>query len=472
MRTPRAIPGVLVAALLLATPTWAQPDARIHASSGLGLCVQAAEAPVMLSAQEATNPKKPRKKASDEDDTKKGFVWADHPSLRLGKLFQMDFRLKVQADVRQSPLDLASRGGAFEWRRLRGGIKGSFLKYFEYEVERDLDQEGSWRDVYLNFRYAGYAQIQGGKFKVPFGNEQLTGATALDFAERTRVSDALAPGRDIGVMVHGRVFKRVIRYQGGVFNHDGDNSPTLEPAPLLPGEQPLAEKRSWAGRVTFAPLRLGSLPARFNNLEIGGAVASGTVPEGMNNLRGEMVLGDKFFHREYYTRGRRLRLGVEMSWAPGPFSVTSEYIQSSEARERLGVGNEQGLDNDLPDIEGRGWYVAGSWVATGEKKDGGVKPRRPFLQGGLGAIEVVVRYESLRFASAGAPQEPASDSPRAANIRGNGERALTGGLNWYVNRWVKVQVNGIREQLDDPERGPVPGRSSFWTLVSRVQFVL
>jgi phosphate-selective porin OprO/OprP len=474
MNPLRAIPGVLFGALLLAAPAWAQTDTRLQASSGTAvMSVPAAEADVPLSAQEAENPKKPKKKAADEPGTKDGFVWADRPSLRFGKLFQMDFRFKSQADFRQSSLDLSTRGGTFEWGRLRAGIKGSFLKYFEYEIDHDIETGGSWRDVYLNFRYDAYAQVQGGKFKVPFGYEQLTGPMDLDFVYRTRASDALTPGRSVGGMVHGRAFKRVIRYQAGVFEDDGDNPPSLDPAPLLPGDPPpLPRQGSWAGRATFAPLRLGSLPGHLNNLEVGGAIVSTTIPEGRNNLSGKMVLGDTFFHSRYYTKGRRLRVGLELSWAPGPFSVSAEYIRSTEAREGVGVGNEQGLDNNLPDIEGRGWYVAGSWVVTGEKKDGGVKPRGPFLQRGFGAIEVAVRYEVLRFASAGAQQEPPSDSLRAANVLGNGDRALTGGVNWYLNRWLKFQVNGIREKLDDPNLSPVPGQSSFWTVVSRLQFVL
>jgi phosphate-selective porin len=471
MRSLRAITSVLSGALLLAAPAWAQTDTRVQASSGPALSVQAAAA-ITLSAQEAEQPKKPKKTAAGEEETKDGFVWADRPSLRLGKLFQMDFRFKSQADFRQSSLDLSTRGGTFEWGRLRAGIKGSFLKYFEYEVEHDIETGGSWRDVYLNFRYDAYAQVQGGKFKVPFGYEQLTGPMDLDFVYRTRASDALTPGRSVGGMVHGRAFKRVIRYQAGVFEDDGDNPPSLDPAVLLPDEQPLPQQGSWAGRVTVAPLRLGSLPGHLNNLEIGGAIVSTTIPEGPNNLSGKMVLGDTFFRSRYYTSGRRLRVGLELSWAPGPFSVSAEYIQSKEAREGVGVGNEQGLDNNLPDIEGRGWYVAGSWVITGEKKDGGIKPRRPFLQGGFGAIEVAVRYEVLRFASAGAQQEPTSDSLRAANVLGNGDRVFTGGVNWYLNKWLKFQVNGVREKLDNPNLSPVPGQASFWTVVSRLQFVL
>jgi hypothetical protein len=45
-------------------------------------------------------------------------------------------------------------------------------------------------------------------------------------------------------------------------------------------------------------------------------------------------------------------------------------------------------------------------------------------------------------------------------------------VNWYVNPWIKIQLNAIRELLEDPDRSPVAGRDVFWTRVVRLQFVL
>ena len=268
-------------------------------------------------------------------------------------------------------------------------------------------------------------------------------------------------------MVHGRAFGRVLQYGVGLFNDDGEVPPGLEPVEPLPDEPAPQEGRTWAARATVAPLRLTSLPGKYNNLEVGGAYTSGTVPEGRNHLQGETVFGGTFFDRQYYTNGPRTRFGLELSWAVGPASIAAEYIVTQEAREGQGVGNEGQVDNDLPEIEGRGWYIAGTWVLTGEHRDGGVKVKRPLLQGGFGAVEVAARYEQLRFASAGSPQEPPSRSPRAATVAGNADRAWTLGVNWYVNRWVKIRFNAINERLDNPELGPAPGYPSMWTMVTQ-----
>ena len=51
-------------------------------------------------------------------------------------------------------------------------------------------------------------------------------------------------------------------------------------------------------------------------------------------------------------------------------------------------------------------------------------------------------------------------------------RALTLGVTWFLNRWLLVQFNGIREEVEDPERSPVPDGDPFWSQVVRFQFVL
>jgi phosphate-selective porin len=134
--------------------------------------------------------------------------------------------------------------------------------------------------------------------------------------------------------------------------------------------------------------------------------------------------------------------------------------------------HQQGIaDNDLPNARARAWYVSGTWVITGERKARPVKANGEFLQGGWGALELAARYERLGFDSAGGSDEPFR-SPRAETILPTGDRALTLGVNWTVNRFVKVQFNGIREHVEDIERNPVPDGAPFWSRIIRLQFVL
>jgi phosphate-selective porin OprO/OprP len=428
---------------------------------------------------EAKNAKKstgdaPESGPQDEKDSSGvKFKMNSYPSLRFGQALRMDFHVKAQGDFRGLWPERAIDGGVFELHRARIGVEGRFLKHFEYEVERefrdafrqlyeDVDVVGRtknpWRDVYVNFRYFRNFQIKTGKFKLPFGMDQLQGPTKLDFINRSRIGDLLAPARDKGIMAHGRFFERGLNYQAGYFRQDGENARTKDNAHT--GEH------VFAGRVTATPLRLFPVPAVTKNLELGAALVTSHVGEGPKGLRGRTINQETFFHH-INVNGRRVRMGTEMNWRPGPFSLQGEFMHVQEERKGQGL-----LEEDLSDLIARGWYLSGTWVVTGEKKSEGVEPRKEFLRGwGIGAIELAARYEQLRFSSSEHPGKP-SRAPRAANILGNSDRVWTFGINWYLNRWVKIQGNAIREKIEDTQRSPISGRERFWSGQCRLQFVM
>jgi phosphate-selective porin OprO/OprP len=399
--------------------------------------------------------------AQDEEEASSSgvrFQFKKRPSLRFGNWLRIDFRAKFMTDFRIFSPDLNL--DLFALRRARIGIEGNFLnKKFEYQVERELRQTSHpWRDVYVNFRHFRRVQIQGGKFKEPFGLEELTGSGKLDFTYRALISQYLTPARDIGVMAHGRFFKRGLNYQAGVFNQDGENARAKD--------QAITGERTLAARVWGTPLRLLRLPKPLKKVELGGAFTTCHLREGLNGLRGRSEAKSTFFPR-ISVRGRRQRLGTEMNWMHGPFSVKGEFMDVRD--QRLGQGMR---DEDLPDLISRGWYLSGTWVVTGEDKASGVEPRKNFILGrGLGAIELAGRYEQLRSGSSEHPGLP-SRSTRAANILPNSDRAWTFGVNWYVHPFVKIQVNGIREKIEDIQRTPLGGHQRFWLAVCHLQFAM
>jgi phosphate-selective porin OprO and OprP len=389
------------------------------------------------------------------------FVVNNRPSLRIGKLVRVDLRGRVQSDWRAFSPDLATDDGTFDLHRARLGIEGTFLTHFDYQVERELREsfggpksKHPWRDAYVNFDYFDNFQVQAGKFKIPFSMEQLTSASDLDFINRALIATDLAPAREQGVVMHGRFFKRGVSYDAGIFRHDGENS---ESHTDIRGET------SYAVRLNATPLRPLRLPLDLGKIELGLAAVSSDVPEGLNSLRGHTHSGSIFFNH-VYVKGQRLRLGTEFRWQPGPFTIKSEWIHVDEGRKEQSI-----RDTDLPGKVSRGWYLTGAWVLTGEPSDGGVKPRHPFPTSGFGAVEIATRLEQLRFGSAEHPGNALS-GPRSANIYGNSDRAWTTGLNWYMNRYFKIQLNGIRETLEDVNRGPITGRDNYWMGMLRLQF--
>ena len=66
--------------------------------------------------------------------------------------------------------------------------------------------------------------------------------------------------------------------------------------------------------------------------------------------------------------------------------------------------------------------------------------------------------------------DPPSRSPRAERILPSGDDVFTVGVNWPVNRWIRLQVNAIREHVEDAQRSPVLGGAPFWSKAIRLQF--
>jgi phosphate-selective porin OprO/OprP len=382
-----------------------------------------------------------------------GFRWEDHPTLHLGRGTRIDFRARLAGELRNSEAELGD-GSAFDVARRRVGIEGRIAGIADYQVEYEISSDDSWRDVYINYRQFTAVQVQAGKFKLPFSLDENTSSANLDFVYRSRAATQLAPGRDRGVMVHGRVLT-VLQYEAGFFNHDGSNARTNNPERVYGGA-------TTAGRATLQPFR--SSKSVLSDLEFGAAFTTSDVPEGIAALRGRTALDAPFFPSDLWVRGGRRRVGLEARWRPGPYSLKAEYIRVDT--DRLGQSVE---DGDLSPFRATGWYVSGTWLLTGEKKASGAdNPGRPLFRGGYGAVEMAARLEALGFGS-GASDDVPSTSPRADVVLGNRDRAVTFGINWYPFRFLKVQGNFIREEISDPLRGPLPSQTGFWSQVLRVQ---
>ena len=387
-----------------------------------------------------------------------GYRWNKGLSLRLGGAGRIDFKARLQGDLQDSDGPIADDDVSWDVANQRVGIEGELFDLLEFQVERELTGDEPWRDVYVNVRPTTSVQVQGGHFKLPFSLDENTGSTNLDFVYRSLAARQLAPGRDAGVMVHGRLLaRRILRYEAGVFDEDGRNARTSNTTKVWGGT-------TGAARVVVQPWR--TLQSPFEDFQVGVAATRSDVPEGIPSLRGRAVLGELFYDPETPVLGLRRRTGVEARWRPGPFSIKSEYIRVTTARE------EQSLEStDLSPLLGTGWYVSGTWALTGERKARGLdEPRRPFVQGGIGAVELAVRTEALDFRSTG-DGEP-SNSPRADVIPPVADRVFTFGVNWYLNRYVKVQANVVRESFSDPERSPKPGDPVIVSTLLRIQLTI
>jgi phosphate-selective porin OprO/OprP len=393
------------------------------------------------------------------DGRRSGFRWRNRPSFDIGDV-RLDLRLKLAYDWRSFDPEIDEDDDA--WRMRRGGINGEIGDHVEFQVEHDLFSGGGWRDVFARWRTHRQFEVSAGRFKVPFGREQNVSVSDIDLAARALVSDVIAPARDKGVMVAGRFLQRGFTYEVGVFADDGDNG-RLREEQFTIGEEVVDVGPSFAARVTATPLR--AVSDGFETLRVGLAFGGASVPEGLNSLRGRSLYETIEFFEPVYVNGRRTRMGVEFTFAPGPVGLTGEWMQAREQRKNQGLG-----DVDLSDLISTGWYAAATWFVTGEDKDNFNNPRGSLFDGGIGAIELAVRYDELGFESAD-KTGPAFTNPRAEHILGNTDRVWTFGVNWFPNRWVRTTVNAVRESFEDANRTPIPGTSTFWSSVGRLQFV-
>jgi phosphate-selective porin len=136
----------------------------------------------------------------------------------------------------------------------------------------------SLTDAYIRYT-RGRAGVQAGQFKTPFTREYWTSITDIETADRSTVTDSLAPKRDIGIMADYALGGRGTIWLGA-FNGEGQNVTVNRDSSLL-----------GVGRAVVRPLpwlALGANAARyFGDSTRYGADANVELPWVV--LRGEWV---------------------------------------------------------------------------------------------------------------------------------------------------------------------------------------
>jgi phosphate-selective porin OprO/OprP len=288
-------------------------------------------------------------------------------------------------------------------------------------------------DAYVNYRYSPAFQIQAGKFKAPVGLEQLQADVNTSFNERSLVTD-LVPNRDVGFELHGDIAGGVLSYAAGIFNGVGDarNSSNI-------GFQ---DDREFDGRLFIQPFKQTSLkPLQNLGFGVGGSWGDSSITNtlGLPNTTGGSQPGyftdgqQQFFA---YTNGvvaahTHWRLSPQGYYYYGPLSLMGEYAISDQ-QVRKGASSA--------DLQNTAWEISGGWVLTGEDATfNGVTPKHPFdpHNGQWGAVQVVGRYADLDIDNAAFPLFANSASASEA-------RSWAVGLNWYLNRNIRVNASYSR----------------------------
>ena len=301
-------------------------------------------------------------------------------------------------------------------RRARLGVRGQADTNWKYDF---MFESGSGQTELFdaNITYTGFdfGDIRIGQFKEPVGLEWSTGAPWWTFSDRGLVA-SLTPKRSIGVAV-----SKNGKNWGIHVGHFGSES-TIRKSP--------AEDGATTGRFYF-------LPYKSDN---------GLVHLGVSAVRRTPAAGSVRIKAKHETAGQPSPsmdsgvisdvssvsvLGGEALFQAGPFSLQGEYYQ-------------QDISRDVErDVSLSAAYVQISFLLTGEHrpyklKKGGFGSLKP--AGSKSAVELAARYDTLDLTD--------------QSIESGSMDRLTVGLNWYVNRNIRLTTNYVFSKTDANARLP------------------
>lgn len=339
---------------------------------------------------------------------------------------------QLQADSLSFPGDEAQvLNDEVRLRRARLQLRATTARFYDFRLLLDFaDARIQILDAVFESTFIDELHLRIGKEKSPVSFDRLQSSTALHFLERTPTA-IIATNRDLGLQLAGKFSKGLIDYQLGLWDGTPDGAST---------EQNAGDTFDFAGRLTFQPFLHADLPA-LKSLQIGvsGSYGKETGTQAAPQLASYRTSGRATWFRyasgsdlatTAIADGDRVRLGAHLYWQYGPVHLFAEAIQSSQ---------DITLADRTEAIKVLGYGTQASFVLTGEDASwNGLTPSRVFdpKNGGWGALELAVRWGQVLI------DDLAFDAGFAdINRSAKGLSTLTFGLNWYLDRQVKLQAN-------------------------------
>jgi phosphate-selective porin len=341
----------------------------------------------------------------------------------------------------------------FRLRRARIQVVGDFAEKFDFKLEGEFEQtdtsltvrdaagrtlgSNSTRtnfgglDLFVNWHQYPEFQVKVGQYKAPFGMEQLSPDPKLLTAERSEMTSALTPERQVGIELWGKPFthalpeqKDLLTYWVGMFNGDGRNITIND-----------NDEYMYAGRIELQPWK-GTLAGQETWVRFGGNAlhsrdASGTVlsPAGTLHVNSDGSLST--FTAP--TAAERNGYGADVALHWGPFDLMAEYLS-----ERYEGRTVNGIAPTFADFTAEGYYVQGGYFIIPKK------------------LQVVTKYEHFN------PGQVISDNLDS----------ITGGVNYYIHGDdIKLVADYIHTWSNFRDARPVLGSSDFDEFLLRLQIV-
>lgn len=329
-------------------------------------------------------------------------------------------------------------------RRARLGIEATLFDHYEFRLMPDFGQGTvKLQDGYMNVRYVDCVQFEAGKFKQPFSYEQLIQDRYVPLMERSLI-DQMVPARDVGVAIHGE----------GLFGDRLDYAVALSNGEIN-GDTDTNNPKDVNARVVVRPLRCWEAAPWCQWLQFGISAGIGDEEEPLNpsTIKLPSTVPWLKFNSSVFADGRRTRWSPEAAYFFRSFGCAWQYYHEDQ-QVRPAKGSPL-----LFGVPTTGYYFMASYLLTGEERttySQAIAPLRPFnpmhLMKGPGAWEVVARVSRLNFGDTIFTNNLAD-----ASLYSTGATEMTLGFNWYLNKWVRTQLNWEHAWFDEPVRlGPGP----------------
>lgn len=277
------------------------------------------------------------------------------------------------------------------------------------ELDVGYDWSASWTDNYLKYSSPTAGDFRLGQFKTQVGWESTESASAATFLEASLPVAAIYEDRRLGVdWSYDKIPHWLLSaayFSGG--DLDGQHG-----------------GHGYSGRVVYAPVT-----TETNVVHLGVSasrelphdqVAQFSSPPEAGLTPTDLVDTSKLPDTRSIDR-----TGLELGVMRGPLYAQGEYLRVTAHR-----------TGGLADFSGRGYYVFGAWMLTGESrvyKDSYFVNTNPTHS--YGAVELALRYSELDL--------------RDGEVQGGQQHDWTLGVNWYLGQHLKLQADYVWAHADD-----------------------
>lgn len=317
---------------------------------------------------------------------------------------------------------------------LERNLSFGWLLYADAQL---VDGHLEFKDVYVRKQTRVFGVVTVGNQQEPFGLEQFGSFRNTTFLERA-TTNALAPSRSIGITSSD--FRGPWIWSYGFYTAGTKDEGRTQRGVALTGRLAYllhTDSGPYHLAIDYSTRRAG--PDNDQRFKSAPEVA--------------LSSSDNFLDTGTITSSNKVqRYGLEAAHVNGPFSWQAEYMEAHLQR-----------SDGLPSLRFRGWYGYASWMITGESREyresnatfGPVVPHASWNGHGGGALEVGVRLSMTDL--------------NDRDVVGGKETNLTVGVNWYLDKSVRLSANFVHA-IDLNKPGTSGSGSHPSAVVGRLQY--